>query len=449
MPRANAPLRLEGSTRREAGAFLETVEFTAVDFLADEPERDAEIHARFGPQVAELVRRDRQQNVRRAFRSFPLHELPLAARTINPFALYEAHLAGGRIALLPFILARARLGRAVLARSQHLSGSSTRSSIRRSTASRSFRRTPTGPPCARFTVCASLSSWDRSGCGLVSTWNTWGCRCPRAPPGIAGESLMEADLDYIGATRQDRIIAEQVPPPASEAAGMGRAVARSIRLDLRRAARLPGPRDSLTWPIAAARRCGPWWPRASSTTTTSPRWPSRSRASSAVMAHAADGSRGPEKLAARAARPGRQPAHALAPGASDASGAGRRPVRASVLSGLRPGRAAANPPLSAPASPGRPGLDQGRPGPGERDPWATVKTRMRDVLLRTDLWSDQILVLRAVQSLTMLDLQHNCELVWNLGGYTRGDQDQAGFDRFAGPPRSGATSPEKTAVGSR
>ena len=62
-------------TRKEAGAFLETVEFTAVDFLADDPERDCEIHARFGPQVAELVRRDRQQNVRRAFRSFPLHEL--------------------------------------------------------------------------------------------------------------------------------------------------------------------------------------------------------------------------------------------------------------------------------------------------------------------------------------------------------------------------------------
>ena len=91
---------------READAFLETVEFTAVDFLADEPERDAEIHARFGPQVAELVRRDRQQNVRRAFRSFPLHELPLSVRTINPYALYEAHLAGGRIALLPFTLAR-------------------------------------------------------------------------------------------------------------------------------------------------------------------------------------------------------------------------------------------------------------------------------------------------------------------------------------------------------
>jgi hypothetical protein len=44
---------------------------------------------------------------------------------------------------------------------------------------------------------------------------------------------------------------------------------------------------------------------------------------------------------------------------------------------------------------------------------------MREVLLRTDLWSDQVLVLRAVQTLTMLDVQHNCDLVWSLGGYTR------------------------------
>ena len=48
---------------------------------------------------------------------------------------------------------------------------------------------------------------------------------------------------------------------------------------------------------------------------------------------------------------------------------------------------------------------------------------MREVLLRTDLWSDQILVLRAVQTLTMLDVQHNCELVWSLGGYTRSDNE--------------------------
>ena len=56
-------------------------------------------------------------------------------------------------------------------------------------------------------------------------------------------------------------------------------------------------------------------------------------------------------------------------------------------------------------------------GQGGNDPWATVRARMREVLLRTDLWSDQMLVLRAVQSLTMLDVQHTCDLVWSLGGY--------------------------------
>ena len=73
-------------------------------------------------------------------------------------------------------------------------------------------------------------------------------------------------------------------------------------------------------------------------------------------------------------------------------------------------------------------------GQGARDPWAVVQSRMRDVLLRTDLWSDQILVLRAVQTLTMLDLQHNCELVWSLGGYTR--TDQAGIEPNSGPTQT-------------
>jgi hypothetical protein len=73
-------------------------------------------------------------------------------------------------------------------------------------------------------------------------------------------------------------------------------------------------------------------------------------------------------------------------------------------------------------------------GQGAADPWATVKARMHNVLLRTDLWSDQILVLRAVQSLTMLDLQHNCELVWSLGGYTR--SEPGGTEPDAQPPGS-------------
>ena len=74
------------------------------------------------------------------------------------------------------------------------------------------------------------------------------------------------------------------------------------------------------------------------------------------------------------------------------------------------------------------------PGQGGVDPWATVRARMREVLLRTDLWSDQMLVLRAVQTLTMLDVQHNCDLVWSLGGYTHLASDPAsgdGLERLA------------------
>ena len=42
-------------------------------------------------------------------------------------------------------------------------------------------------------------------------------------------------------------------------------------------------------------------------------------------------------------------------------------------------------------------------------------------MLRTDLWSDQVLTLRTIQTLTMLDVQHYTELVWTLGGYDRLD----------------------------
>ena len=74
-------------------------------------------------------------------------------------------------------------------------------------------------------------------------------------------------------------------------------------------------------------------------------------------------------------------------------------------------------------------------GQGGPDPWETVRARMRNVLLRTDLWSDQVLVLRAVQSLTMLDVQHNCELVWNLGGYTAAPEPEDRPRRRRTPPR--------------
>ena len=425
----SAPLRQ--STRREAGAFLETVEFTAVDFLADEPERDAEIHARFGPQVAELVRRDRQQNVRRAFRSFPLHELPLAARTINPYALYEAHLAGGRIALLPFTLARG-LGWAVVM------------GIR---ANYRVVREILHPQVDRQQIVPSDTYWAalrkihrmRKPVFMGSLWlrarfdvEYLGLPLPTAPPSIAASSLMDTDLDFIGATRQDRIIAEQVRRQHQE----------RLEWILRWLDRFGWTFEELPaylareFPFLANR--GGEALRALVAACVLDHNDIATLALSIgglkrVLAHAADLSEDPKKIASGLPDPIVNlrrlwhPVHRCKRPVADLFelpcfpaynsaqqrrilrylGRHRRVVRGWIKVVL---------------------------GQGARDPWATVHARMRDVLLRTDLWSDQILVLRAVQSLTMLDLQHNCELVWNLGGYTRPEPGDAEPD--AQPPGS-------------
>jgi hypothetical protein len=423
---------VEGLARKEAGAFLETVEFTAVDFLADDPERDCEIHARFGPQVAELVRRDRQQNVRRAFRSFPLHELPLTARTINPFAFYEAHLSGGRIVLLPLVFAR-HLGGAIAVGLR---------SVFRGVHEILHPQVDRQQVVPADTYLAALRKIHRmrKPVFMGSLWlrarfdvEYMGLQLPTAPASLAGELLMEADLDYIGATRRDRIIAEQfrrghqrrlewvarwldrfgwtfdllpnylaeqIPYLANRGGEALRALVASCILDHDDIATLALSIEGLK----------------------------------AVMEHASDGRQDSRKLPAKLPDPivnlrtlwhpvHRRSKRRLAdlfdlPCFPSYDPAARR----RIVSYLGRHRRATR------------GWVKVVLGQGSRDPWAVVQRRMRDVLLRTDLWSDQILVLRAVQTLTMLDLQHNCALVWNLGGYTHAEQ--AGFEPSPGPPRA-------------
>ena len=263
--------------RREAGAFLETVEFTAVDFLADDPSATPRSTPRFGPQVAELVRRDRQQNVRRAFRSFPLHELPLAARTINPFALYETYLAGGRIALLPFYAGSRRWARALVL------------------GVRSIYRVVheiLHPQVDRQRIVPSDTYWAalrkihrmRKPVFMGSLWlrarfdvEYLGLPLPTRP---AGHRRRVADGDRPRLHRGDPPGPDHRragPPPAPGAAGMGRRAGSTDSAGPSTSCRPTSPARSPSWPIAAARRCGRWWPPASSTTTTSPRSPCRSR----------------------------------------------------------------------------------------------------------------------------------------------------------------------------
>jgi hypothetical protein len=408
--------------RPEAGEFLETVEFTAMDFLADDPDRDAQIEARFGAQVVELVRRDRQQNVRRAFRSFPLHELPLAQRTINLYAFYERHLSRGRIVFLPLIL---------------LSGVA-------KTIGLAFRSVYRGvreilhPQVDQDDDVPSDTYWAayrkihrmRKPVFMGSLWlrarfdpEYLGLRLPSAPPGIAAASLMESDLDFIAASRQDRLIAEQIRrghlrrlewigrwlqqfgwtfdklpeylareiPFLSNRGGEAlRAVVIACVLD-------HDDITTLAFSIEGLKR---------------------------VMAHGADPAQDRKTLPAGLPDPVINlrklwhPVPRVRRPVSDLFGLPCFPSYSQKQQGLilgyfRRHRRAVG------------GWINVVLGQGGEDPWATLKRRLHEVLLRTDLWSDQILILRAVQTLTMLDVQHSCELVWSLGGYTHLAVDSA------------------------
>ena len=392
--------------RPEASDFLETVEFTAIDFLADDPQRDAAIQARFGPQVAELVRRDRQQNVRRAFRSFPLHELPLAQRTINPYAFYETYLSRGRIVFLPVLMIGAAAG---------VVGMAIRT-VYRVVREILHPRVDQDEDVPSDTYWAALRKIHRmrKPAFMGSLWlrarfdaEYLGLPLPSAPAGIAAHPLMESDLDFIGASRQDRIIAEQIrsghqrrlewigrwlqqfgwtfdqlpeylareiPYLTNRGGEALRAVVTACVLD-------HDDITTLAFSIEGLKR---------------------------VMAHGADatldGTMLPPGLpdpvinlrklwhpVPRVRRP--EPTSSACPVFPRTT----RRQRSRILSYLRRHRRAVR------------GWINVLLGQGGDDPWATVRARMRDVLLRTDLWSDQMLVLRAVQTLTMLDVQHNCE----------------------------------------
>ncbi|MHC4957524.1 MAG: hypothetical protein ACYTGN_04050 [Planctomycetota bacterium] len=78
-----------------------TNDFTAMHFLDVDEERDAHVEARFGRRVARRLQRDRRHLVRRVFGTYPLHKRPREERVLNPYRLYEGWLAGGRALLFP------------------------------------------------------------------------------------------------------------------------------------------------------------------------------------------------------------------------------------------------------------------------------------------------------------------------------------------------------------
>ena len=116
-----SPQTEKGASRRAPqGRFYQGNDFTAIHFLSADEELEADVRLRYGNQVADLMRRDRRDNFRRVFRTYPFHRWPKQRRTFNPLVLYQRHLAGGRVLLLP--LKMVVWGTVLLARAVRLVG---------------------------------------------------------------------------------------------------------------------------------------------------------------------------------------------------------------------------------------------------------------------------------------------------------------------------------------
>lgn len=91
--------------RRKSKAELNdfaTTFFTAMHFLDFDRARDEEVRLRFGAEVYERLLRDRSLTIRQIFGSYPLHRLPKELRVFNPNRFYENYLAGGQALFLPW-----------------------------------------------------------------------------------------------------------------------------------------------------------------------------------------------------------------------------------------------------------------------------------------------------------------------------------------------------------
>ncbi|MEM7233090.1 MAG: hypothetical protein AAF517_12990, partial [Planctomycetota bacterium] len=92
--------REKASTGRLSGA-----SFTAFDFLGPTEHSDAMVRERFGDEVLAALKQDRKAVVRDIFGTRPYHLLPRHQRVANPYRLYKKYLGGAKFFLLPLLFA--------------------------------------------------------------------------------------------------------------------------------------------------------------------------------------------------------------------------------------------------------------------------------------------------------------------------------------------------------
>ncbi len=93
--------RLERTEAPGGALVYRTTEFNALDFLTVDVQRDRHIERVFGKPVMSLLRLERRRIIREIFGTRPLHRLPPSRRTLNVYRFYQARLSNGRVFLLP------------------------------------------------------------------------------------------------------------------------------------------------------------------------------------------------------------------------------------------------------------------------------------------------------------------------------------------------------------
>ena len=78
-----------------------TTAFTALHFLDDDPGRDHEIEERFGSEVLRNLKRDRRRLFRDVFGTYPLHAHAKDQRVLNLYRVYDRWFGGGRAFIIP------------------------------------------------------------------------------------------------------------------------------------------------------------------------------------------------------------------------------------------------------------------------------------------------------------------------------------------------------------
>ena len=94
----------DGEGNAEDGTLAyRTTEFNALHFLTADEKRDDAIRARYGEAVYHLILEDRENLVRMIFGTFPMQDLPKEKRTFNPYEFYRQYFARGRVFLFPLV----------------------------------------------------------------------------------------------------------------------------------------------------------------------------------------------------------------------------------------------------------------------------------------------------------------------------------------------------------